>query len=625
MKRDLLLAVLFVALALFMGRMPDANAQTEPYEITSAHPESVQKCILAAYNSGRKSVTIAPGLYYFEKAEEEPWHLRFSNLKNFEINAEGATFIFKKRGTRAILFDRCEGVTLRGLTMQWEVPAFSQGKITAISSNRRSIDVRIDPGYPNEIDDPKYFPRVSVVNVYQQGARHLKPGVPSLYTTAGAGPEAAGAPAVQRLGDGLFRFNFKGTIGDKLPVTEGDPVAWRGTCMASVSLHWCSRMHLEGVTLKGAGGFGYFELYGEGGNRYDHCSITYPDVPKGAVDQPLLSNAADGFHSDSVRTGPCIKHCLSEGINDDQVNIHGRYGLVMEGNGKTVMVDWGASCRGNDLLNFARKGDRLRFYDRRGALCGEANVEEVKLRPDYIQQGTAPEISLAFADRSRAAYLEVTLDQPVKSERWSTVINANMIGSGFVIRKSIFRDNRAHGIFIQSGDGIIEDCVVEGTENAGIIVSPEMTSWPDEGDFARHLVIQRNTLRNVALAGSQPFNSGVTVAGYTYGHVTPLPGGHRNIVIRDNIFEDNPDTNIVISSAIGVEISGNRFIRPISRPLLHDTRIINPDSLIWIREADQVKLKNNSVESEGAYMKRLVDADASVKAEGIEDGVTICK
>jgi parallel beta-helix repeat protein len=592
-----------------------AYLRAASYSISPDDPTSLQRGVDAAYQSGLKKITIPPGVYRLTCASNATWHLRFSDMKNFEIDASGVTLVLTERTKRAVNFNECENVTFRGATLLREVPPFSQGKIESLAEDLGSVTIRVDKGYPTDIDDKRFFPRIPVITAYEAGSQKLKPLVNDYYVAK-----------IERLGANLFRFYGRAKLDPRIPLVVGDHVAWRGPSGADLSLWSSSKMTIEDVTIKNGTGIGFMELCGEGDNRYSRCLITYADKPVGAIEEPLTACATDGFHSASMRRGPTLENCRFEGLNDDQVNIHGSYGMLVEikNDGKKVIIDWRTPHSGaRTPFTFARVGDRLRFYNTQGALQTEAKVLAIKPISDVKENLIGQINSRTFSDRSKAFYWEVTLGEKVMGEPKGMVANTELTGSGFVLRGNVFKNNRGHGIFIRASDGLIENNTIEGTMMAGILIAPEMNSW-NESDYVQNLIIRSNTLRNVGVA-TQPWNSGLTVAAFEYGGFVPLPGGHRNIVIENNLFENNRSANLVITSAIGVEIKNNHFVSPMKEPPFRVETIgtSTDSSLIWMRFVDKIKLSGNEIFSPGEYFKTKIDVDVAKNIDGLENGIIL--
>jgi hypothetical protein len=179
-------------------------------------------------------------------------------------------------------------------------------------------------------------------------------------------------------------------------------------------------------------------------------------------------------------------------------------------------------------------------------------------------------------------------------------------------------------MLIKASDGLIEDCTVEGSCLGGIVLTPEMSFW-DESDYSRNVVIRHNTLiredynqrRGWYQAGA------LTVAACERGAYVPLPGGHRNILIENNTFQNNDGANIVVSSAQGVTITGNHFVQPMQQENPRGSGVgVDPTALIWLTECSGVKISGNTMSDPGPFLKRIVAPTATASGSGFQDGVT---
>lgn len=587
-------------------KQPNSNAdEVVTVAIDPKDTTSIQRAIQEAQRKGYSKVRIPAGVYRIPKPVEGLWHLSFSNLKNIEIDATNVTFLFEGRDKRAMVFNDCDNVTFKGATLLRDIPTFSQGKVESIATTRTYADIRIDKGYPLDGEAA-----AAVIDIYQAGTRKLKPYVPDLYFAK-----------AERVEPDLIRFHFRAPLDSRIPLAIGDAAAWRTQNASDISLRTTSRMKLLYITIKNGQGAGFQELNGEGGNLYSHCTITYAAPPAGAVDEPLLACSRDGLLSSCMRKGPIVENCLFEGLNDDCLNIAGRYGLLVGRHGNKVILNaHDVHFRG---ASFARVGDLLRFYDKRGALSGEAIIINSRVMPDYVENPPLKNTPRRFSDLTKAVYIEFTLDRVINGEVGNLVSNTNAIGNGFIIRNSTFRNGRGHGLFIRAGDGIIENCTIEGLMMGGIVVGPEMYWW-NEGDYSRNLIIRKNIIRNVGIA-TQNWNSGITIGSFEGGQWAPLPGGHRNIQIEDNVFEDNRGVNLVLSSVIGAKVIRNTFIRPMSVPpsRLDLKAVDNDHALVWLRNSSDVNFEGNRVISPGSYMKELLDANPAISPEKMAAGFQV--
>jgi hypothetical protein len=578
--------------------------------LSTAELQGLRDSITTAAQQGRASVVIPPGAYHLPRTADRAY-FDFTGLHDLEIDARGVTFLLSDPRKPAMLFDRCQRITLRGATFVRQQLNTSQGAITAIDAERKWLDIRIAAGYRTDLDDTTAF-KIPVINLFTAATRTLKADVPDIYIAS-----------VERRGPDVFRFIPRKPMPAALPVQVGDLAAWRGTKGHDIVQFYTAGMRFLDITLRGAGGWCYSELHGDGGNTYQRCVITYGPTPVGASEPPLLASAEDGLHSAAMRRGPLVEDCHFEGLDDDGIAIHGMYALGIAAQGaNAIIVDSRPAHTGPPASEFCAVGDRLRVLSHEMAIASEATVVALRHLPDYHPEVYPTVNSRRYRDQSKASYVELTLDHPVSDIAGCYVENRDGLGEGFVIRNCTLRNQRAHGMFIKSGSGLIEGNTIENTIFGGIVVAPEVDAWSEAG-YAQDLVIRGNTLRRVGL-GTQSWNGALTVAAFEGGKFTPLPGGHRRISIVDNRFEDCDGANVVLTSAQEVELRGNRFIRPQQQAVtIYDDAGVDRGAVLWLSECSGVRCAGNVVEAPGAAQRTVLVRGAHVSGEGLDDGFNV--
>lgn len=577
----------------------------------------IQAMLDQAKAEHRRELVIPPGTYRLPQPTDGAGsHLRLAGVEDLTIIADGVTIEVPDPGKAALIIERCARVELRGATFVRPGMIHSQGTLVAIDAARRWIDIRVAAGYPQDLDDPKAFSRIPVINLFDPGERRWKAGVPDIYIDR-----------VERLGPGLFRFVTRDAAGlAGMPIAVGDRAAWRGLGGRGhdIALRWTEAVTLRRVTIRNGAGMCFQELCGKGGNRYDGCAITYGDRPAGASEDPLLASSVDGLHSSGMRTGPTVTGCRFEGLDDDGIAIHGLYAIVVAAEGGRLVVDARPIHGGTPPSAFCAAGDRLRLLGPEMTLAGEPIAVSTRALPDFRPDAYPVTRARLFQNRAAASYLEIALDRPVPAGLvpGCYLENADAIGEGFAVRDSLIRSKRAHGMFIKAGRGTIEGNLVEENLMGAIVVAPEVNAWTESG-FARDLTIRGNTIRRCGL-GTQDWNGGITVAAYEDGRFLPLPGGHRDIRILDNRFEDNDGTQLVLSSIRGLTVAGNHFIRPMRQEVAPTPGSgVDRRALAWITACDGISASANLAEDAGPAMERLVaggDGEAQRLGEGFARG-----
>lgn len=590
MRHPIAIAAALAALSALLCACRDAPAGLDG--------TGIQGILDRAKAEHRREVVIPPGTYRLPApAAEAGAHLRLADASDLRIVADGVTLVVPDPAKPSLMIERCRNVELRGATFLRPQMIHSQGAVAAVDAGRRWLDIRVAAGYPQELDDPQRFGRIPVVNLFEPGPRRWKAGVPDLYVARH-----------ERLEPGLFRFHLAQPAAAGIPVAVGDRAAWRGLSGRGhdICLRWTEGMVLRDITVRNGAGMCFQELCGGGGNRYDGCIITYGDRPAGADEEPLLASSVDGLHSSGMRIGPQVSGCTFEGLNDDGIAIHGNYALAVAVADGRVVVDSRPIHRGPPESPFCVPGDRIRLLAPDMTVAGELIVTAVAARDGYVPAAYPPSNARSFRDRAGARYHELSFDRPLPPSiaAGCYLENVDAIGEGFAVRNTVIRDKRAHGMFIKAGHGVIEGNTIENNLMGGIVVAPEVDAWTESG-YAAGLDIRGNLLRRCSI-GNQEWNAPITVAAFEGGRFLPLPGGHRDIRITGNRFEDDDGTQVVLSSVRGLVLSGNVFVRPMRSPVAATPGSgVDRRALVWIAGCDGVTAGGNRIEDQGAHCDRL--------------------
>ena len=111
----------------------------------SGTPFDLQAFVDEAIASGASTVVVPPGRYRVEPTNGV--HLRLQDLENVEIIANDVEMICTQT-TRAIHIEDCRGLTLRGLSIDYDPLPFTQGRIVELSADKMVHEIEIIEGYP---------------------------------------------------------------------------------------------------------------------------------------------------------------------------------------------------------------------------------------------------------------------------------------------------------------------------------------------------------------------------------------------------------------------------------------------------------------------------------------------
>lgn len=591
---------------LFVLHTVDAGTKSINEDIKKGRMQtikSIKKAILDAYSRGERKIVIPPATYRLKCDKRSTRHLTFSGMKNFEIDASGSTFIFENNDKGGILFKNCKNISFKGATLLRERPPFSQGDILKISPDRSFVDIKVHKGYPTDMESA-FFKSSPILTIYNGKTGKLKRDILDL---------ALRIKSIERLGNDSFRFHLNIPLDKRIPLALEDMAVWRRYVTREVFILNCSKMSFSGVTIKNACGLCVCEKGGKGGNFYSY-TVTYAAPPKGATRPPLLSCAADGFNSGDVRKGPILENCLWEGMHDDAVNIHGTVSYVLESDVSGVVI---SSRMPKPELN-----DMFQFFDKDGLPQGKVRlVSFKKIRGYKISAASAKKKPLpSYVRQADAKFSRLKFDRDVQPRPGWHIVNLNACGSGYIIRNCITREHRARGFLLYSS-GIVENNIVERCSYGGIVVAPTFRYF-GEGPYGNNLIIRNNIIRDVGFA-TEYWNVGLTVNSIEEGKFTSLPGGHRNITIEGNHFENNDGPNIMISSATEVIIKDNIFINPMHKKYHGLNPPFSTDALIVITESNKVHFDGNRIVKPGRFMKMTVNISESSNISGTKEGLKI--
>ncbi|RYD63527.1 MAG: right-handed parallel beta-helix repeat-containing protein, partial [Verrucomicrobiaceae bacterium] len=493
--------------------------------------------IAEAIAKGEKKIVIPSGTYRLAPTGGEKCVWTPQGANDLEIVADGVTLVSTKL-TRAVAITQCTGVTVRGLTIDYDPLPFTQGTVAAVADDKSWIDVKLHAGYPRQP-----YARIDFVD---PATRYRKKGMPFLWGTK-----------AEMQGDDTVRVTLKGigntaTIGTLAslntgPAPDGIPHA--------LSIERCSAITLRSVTIHSAPGMGMLECDGDGKTTYLGCKVVPGPNPEGASEDRLLSTSWDAIQTKTVRHGPHVEDCEIREAGDDSWSVQSSDFMVLKRVGNTLTI----SSRDEYTIG-VEKGDRLKTK-----IGGpEATITGLR-RLSHEQAGLAPEVmeKLAAAEswsewKVAPKCLEVTLNEELPVEAGTSVYSPDRMGNGFV-----FLNNRIHssGRVLIKGAGRIEGNILD-TPHA-MVICPELPGNAAAGIDG--LIIRKNTIRRSGWFCAAPWSTQTGALSITAGggaqQLRP-PGVFANIVIEDNTFEDCSGPNLVISSTQGVKIRGNRFIRP---------------------------------------------------------------
>jgi hypothetical protein len=534
--------------------------------------------VAEAIAKGEKKIVIPSGTYRLAPIGGGKCVWTLQGLKDIEIIADGVTLVSTKL-TRAVAIDHCTGVTVRGLTVDYDPLPFTQGTVSAVAEDEGWIDVKLHAGYPRQP-----YSRMDVVD---PATRYRKKGMPFLWDTKA---EMQGEDTVRVTLKNIGNIAPVGTLAslNTGPAADGIPHA--------LSLEHCSSVTLRNVTIHSAPGMGILECDGEGKTEYLGCRVVPGPKPAGASEERLLSTSWDAIQTKTVRHGPHVEDCEIREAGDDSWSVQSADFMVLKVTGSTLILacrdEYSIGVESGDRLKTRIGGPEATITARRGLSRDEAALDPIVLAklkdaPQWSEWKVSPRC------------LEVTLDQALPVKPGDSLYSPDRMGNGFV-----FINNRIHssGRLLIKGAGRIEGNVLD-TPHA-IVVCPELPGNAAAGIDG--LIIRKNTIRHSGWFCAAPWSSQAGALSITAAagvQQLRAPGVFTNVVIEDNTFEECSGPNLVISSTRGVKVSGNHFIHP-----HHDkpdgtgaSYGITNNAVIWTSQCENVEMRDNLITDPGAF------------------------
>jgi len=523
-------------------------------------PASLPQEFQDAYASGARDITIRPGTYLLPSPPAGgDGVLTMKAWSDATISAYRTTLILTDIRWNHNLWelDNCTNVTVEGGTVSQNQISSYQGRVVALGQGpdgKAYADWQPDSGYPLPPDGSVKFP--GAINVVDKNTRMLKVGCTDYYE-----------PAMSSLGGNKYRIEFGNALP---PFGVGDWFVGRyGDDPFKVHLVSCKNCTIKDLVMLRNGFANVREEGSGGGNHILHCIWALGPKPDGATENPLVTNAADGLHSTGANPGPDIEDCVFQGVLlDDCIAIHGYFTTVVSGTDNTMVI------ADKDLGGFAI-GEPLRVTNGSGFIV---DVHATAVTDNGNNTST------------------ITLDQSVNVPAGAKFSAVDRDGPGYKILRCHIGGTRSRGILAKADNGLIADNTITGCGMSAVSLGPEFY-W-GEANYVHNVTIRNNVFDHDGTFGS----GGACVWVHGEGAI-----GNENIIIENNRFLNDLQTNVQIDWAKGVTITGNRFRGEKPWP-----STIPVTDVIHLTNSHDITLIGNKVFNSAVFKPAIVDAGSDV-------------
>lgn len=538
--------------------------------------------ILRAHSEGAFTLEFGPGVYDFYPEQAEEQFLRVSNndngTKRIAFRMEGMRRVtvcghdteFRFHGELVPFYiDSCEEITLRGVTLDYDVPFVLEGRVIAQDAATRSIDLKITSGNPVRVEDGELifsgygWEQTQGDNIvfdtlthapYYNTARFLHPYWQRKLTAAMLGPDTV---------------RLTGFLSPELPpvgsvYADKGPFRNNRRCPGIV-VHRTRDLRIEQTTVHASGAMALIC------ENTENVTLDRYDVRLREGSGRFISASADATHFVNCRGTIRFDGCLFENMLDDATNVHGTYMAVDTLSGDQLTARFGhVQQQGFD---FARAGDTLRLIDR------------ISLRP--LETFVAAE-ARPLGDERWTIRAAGPLATP-PSEHLAVENPCNM--PAVEMRRCTVRNNRARSILISTPHPVTVEDNRFSSMMAGVLIAGDANSWFESGSVG-DVVIRRNTFVNMGTGGENPqsvlqISPEIPASGRGGGFHY-----HGRIVFEQNTVRTFDSQVIYALSADRVEIRGNRFIQSDYPPIFDGL------SYIDLQHCREAEISGNSFEGD---------------------------
>ena len=426
-----------------------------------------------------------------------------------ELLLEGRDSLLLCRGQMtAIALLHCRNITVKDLTVDWDIPLTAEG--TVLASCDTYTDVSVDPiKYPHHIEGNALFfdgPGWSQ-QLHQWGHTEFDPAARCLARNRG---DRFPPTTQQELRPGVIRFS--GDFRDRRPTPGNILVLRHGDRIhPAILIHDCENIRLQNVRIHCSGGLGILAQFSD---TLQFSGVQL--VPNGQAGRQFAGCHDDGIHLSADRGEILIENCSFLGLMDDPVNLHGIAA-------KATMQPKGDTFRGKFMhpqsrghLLWARPGDQV-------ALLNGDTMEEMETL-------TVKNFRLLDDENFEIQFTSL-ISQSCSSFSLENISNA----ASLICRHNHFGSCRARGLLVCTPKPVlIEDNFFE-SPGAAIRIPGDVCTWYESGR-CRDVTIHNNIFSDTCLSNVYQGGQGIL----SISPELPRPEAdhpcHENISITRNHF-----------------------------------------------------------------------------------------
>jgi len=449
-------------------------------------------------------------------------------FKSVEIVGNGSDFIFHGQ-ILPFLFEGCDNVSVKDLTIDWDIPFCFQGEVVAINEEEGWRDINpFTQGFSWVLrKDHLVFPNIDGVAYAKVGATlAFDPDTKEI--AFGATDFTSQPTKVEKLKGGVLRFHEKmkkyPPVGSILH-SKGKQNRYAPAFHGKSS----SNLMFDGIVIHHALGMGWLM------ERCENVTIRNGGVYVREGSDRVASIIADGTHFCGCKGSILVENCRFLGMLDDSTNCHGTY----------VEVD--------EVLSEERIRVQLKHFQQLGYEFAGAGDEVWFIQQPDPRRGEVNTVTSVEALNDR--FIELTFEKPVPAKlQKGDVVENKTWNPTFTMRGCDFGRHRARNIVLKTPLPIvIEDCDFASMMSS-IFFRGETYYWFESGNV-EDVLIRNNRFKDCVTSGGPQAILRVTPRlGPQWDVTIPFD---RNIRFIDNTIETFDNRIVWLDRVDGLLFKGN--------------------------------------------------------------------
>ena len=522
-----------------------ADIRLAPGDVGKDAVAAVMRAVREAHAKGGGTVRLADGTYHFHAASAtkmsyhvsnhdqpaaHPVFLPFVGVTNVALVARNARFVMHGKGT-AILLNRTEGVTFRGITVEWEKPYFARAEIVGFEEGRTRVRfperdrVSVRNGRL-VLSGEDWENALRIGTVFDRKTHEIVERSKDVYFS-GKGREVGNREFL--IDVDLSRAGAGAKVGDVYVIRSFSRPH------PAICLDRAKDTRFENFVFRDGFGMGILAQLSEnvtlrGGGCYPRDRSEY------------CVNTVDATHFSNCRGTVTVEGCRFEGMMDDALNVHST-SLAIVGKPSADSIRCRYMHEMSVGLGVFAPGDAVRF------IAGKTLENGAVGRVKAVETHDAREITLVLEQPIPAGY---GVGDAVENADWQCAVT---------FRDNVVANNRARGVLFTTPRRIVcEGNFFDRVSGSAILLAGDAQGWYESG-ACEDVVIRRNRFRDCLTSSFQYCDGLVSI----HPEVKDLAGQkrryHRNILIEDNDIETFDVPLLFALSAEDVTWRNNRVKR----------------------------------------------------------------